>query len=149
MNESFVKSLNSAESAKTDRGPGNVFGVQPVTDQTMARCSAAFVTVGPGNAAYGYHYHESVEEVFYVISGQGSVRTPKGELSVKAGDAICFPTGEGGAHVIANASESENLVYLDFGTRSACEIVHLPEIGKLMSISKDTFAMFDAPGSKI
>ena len=34
--------------------------------------------------------------------------------------------------VIRNASKTEKLVYLDFGTVNIPEIVHLPDINKIM-----------------
>ena len=37
----------------------------------------------PGRYAYGYHYHEVNEEVFYIIRGHAVVRTPEGEKNLK------------------------------------------------------------------
>ena len=34
---------------------------------------ANFVEVAPGHFAYGYHWHEMNEEVFYVISGTAAL----------------------------------------------------------------------------
>ncbi|NRZ88015.1 putative cupin superfamily protein [Clostridium beijerinckii] len=72
------------------------------------------------------------EEVFYIISGVGSVRTPDGIKSVKAGDIITFPAGKEGAHVISNASNTENLVYVDFDTHNVPEVVSLPDSNQVM-----------------
>ena len=55
------------------------------------KCAASFVEVEPGRYAYGYHYHEVNEEVFYIIRGHAVVRTPEGEKNLKEGDAIAFP----------------------------------------------------------
>ena len=146
MKEYQVKNLNAIEPQINDRGVGNVFSVKPATDRTvMERCQASFVEVEPGNTAFGYHYHESVEEIFYVISGEGSVRTHDGEVAVKAGDLISLPTGVGGSHVIRNTSASEKLVYIDYGTTSTCEIAHLPDAGKILVASGTTFGIFDEP----
>lgn len=68
---------------------GNSFAVKPVIED-VDKCSANFVEVAPGNFAYGYHYHEENEEVFYIISGTAAVKTETGEIRLKAGDAICF-----------------------------------------------------------
>jgi uncharacterized cupin superfamily protein len=103
------------------------------------------VEVEPGNYAYGYHYHEANEEVFYIISGTGVVRTIDGEIEVKAGDAIGFPTGKKGAHVIKNESENDKLVYIDFGTTISPEIVHLPYFNNSMVIGSEVNAIFDKP----
>jgi uncharacterized cupin superfamily protein len=137
MKEIQVKSLAKMEAEKVNRGEGNVFAVKQITDSAaMQKCAAAFVEVEPGNTAYGYHWHETVEEIFYIISGEGKVRTLKGDVVVKPGDVVCFPTGEGGAHAIRNDSANTKLVYLDFGTRGECEIAHLIDAKKMLVIGQ-------------
>lgn len=147
MKEVQIRNINEIEGQTTERGT-NVYHAKPMFEAGLLnKCTASFVEVEPGSTAYGYHYHESVEELFYIISGEGSVRTRNGELSVKAGDAVSFPTGEGGAHVIRNTSASEKLVYIDFGTRSECDLVHLPDTNQMMAVSEDTFEIFDKSGA--
>lgn len=143
MKNLIVKNLNSLESHLIDRD-GNQFTVKTIIpDEETSKCRANFVEVAPGNYAYGYHYHEANEEVFYFISGNGVVRTLEGEVSVKAGDVIGFPTGEKGAHVVMNKSANEKLVYIDFGTTVLPEVVHLPDFNKIMVISKEVNGIYD------
>jgi len=143
MKELLVKNYNSIEGQKLGQD-GNEFTVKPVIPiEESNKCSANFVEVAPGNYAYGYHYHESNDEVFYIISGTGIVRTPKGEITVKVGDAITFPAGPEGAHVIRNGSETEKLVYIDFGSVTVPEIVHLPDFGKIMVVGKNGMGIYD------
>lgn len=97
--------------------------------------AANVVVVEPGGQAYSWHWHETNEELFFVLSGNGIVRTVEGERTVGPGDAIVFPAGPEGAHVMRNASETEALTYLDVGTAHAAEIVHFPEIGKILAIA--------------
>lgn len=138
-----VKNYNSIEGQTMGEG-GNQFTVKPVIPQNEVRkCNVNFVELAPGNYAYGYHYHEANEEVFYIISGIGIVRTPQGEITVKAGDAITFPAGPDGAHVIRNGSETEKLVYIDFGAVTVPEIVHLPDFGKIMVIGQTGMGIYD------
>lgn len=147
MNEFQVKNINNIEPKTTERD-GNVYHVKSMFDtDLLKKCTADFVEVEPGSTAYGYHYHESIEEIFYIISGEGSVRTINGEIPVRAGDTLSFPTGKGGAHVIRNTSSTDKLVYIDFGTRSECEIVHLPDSNQIMAVSRNTFGIFDAPNT--
>lgn len=135
MKSLAVKNVNTIEAQKINRGPGNEFTVKPVIPQAeITKCRVNFVEVEPGNQAYGYHYHEMSEEVFYIISGTGIVRTEKGDITVKAGDVITFPTGPEGAHVIRNGSETEKLVYIDFDTAHIPEVVHLPDVNKVMIV---------------
>lgn len=91
------------------------------------QCHIAFVEVPPGNSSFEYHYHEADEEVFYIISGEGIVRTPKGDMRVRRGDLITFPPGADGAHSITNTSETEKLIYVDFDTHNLPEITHFPD----------------------
>ena len=47
--------------------------------------------IPPMKAAYPYHFHHNNEETFYIISGEGILRTPNGEREVGAGDLLFFP----------------------------------------------------------
>ncbi|HPS12600.1 MAG TPA: cupin domain-containing protein [Prolixibacteraceae bacterium] len=143
MNTILLKNYQETEGQPMGEG-GNHFTVKPVIPRDEAtKCRVNFVEVEPGNFAYGYHYHEMSEEVFYIISGTGIVKTLNGELTVKAGDAITFPTGKEGSHVIRNGSETEKLIYIDFGTVHPAEIVHLPNIGKVMVVGPYSNGMYD------
>ena len=143
MKNLTVKNVNTLEGQKIDRD-GNEFTVKTIIpDAEATKCRVNFLEVEPGNYAYGYHYHEANEEVFYIISGTGIVRTPKGEITLKAGDVIAFPAGEEGAHVIRNGSETEKLVYIDFGTTIIPEIVHLPDFNKILVTGRDVNGIFD------
>ena len=87
--------------------------------------------VPPGKAAYPYHYHYKTEETFYIISGIGTLRTPEGEKQVAAGELIFFPAGEAGAHKLTNASDAENLVYLDFDVTHELDVAVYPDSDKI------------------
>lgn len=143
MKNLIHKNVYTLQGQKINRD-GNEFTVKTIIpDDEATKCRANFVELQPGNYAYGYHYHEANEEVFYIISGTGVVRTIDGETQVQAGDAIGFPTGKKGTHVIKNASETEKLVYIDFGTTVLPEVVHLPDFNKIMVISKEVNGIYD------
>ena len=143
MKELTVKNYKSVVGQQMGEG-GNQFTVKSVIPrEEVEKCSVNFVELEPGNYAYGYHYHEANEEVFYIISGTGMVRTPQGDITVNAGDAITFPAGPEGAHVIRNGSDTEKLVYIDFGAVTVPEIVHLPDFGKIMVIGKGGMGIYD------
>lgn len=139
-----VRNYNSVEGQKMNRGEGIEFTIKPVIPREEAKkCQANFIEVEPGNQAFSYHYHEMTEEIFYIISGTGIVRTVSGDITVKAGDAITFPTGEEGAHVIRNGSDTEKLIYLDFGAINIPDIVHLPDAKKIMVIGPYSNGIYD------
>lgn len=144
MKELVVKNLNSIEGEKLNRGVGNEFTIKQVIPRTEAtKCRVNFVEVEPGNQAFSYHFHEMNEEVFYIISGTGIVRTSKGDITVNTGDVITFPTGIEGAHVIRNDSATEKLVYLDFDAINIPEIVHMPDTKKVMVIGPYSNAIYE------
>ncbi len=71
------------------------------------------------------------EETFYIISGEGILRTPSGERKVSAGDLLFFPAGAEGAHKLTNSSETENLVYIDFDVVHEVDITVYPDSDKI------------------
>lgn len=93
--------------------------------------------VPPGKSPYPYHYHLKDEETFYILSGQGSLRTPEGERAVKPGDFLFFPAGEEGAHKLTNISDSEKLVYIDFDVIHDVDLCIYPDSNKLGVWGKD------------
>ena len=87
--------------------------------------------IPPGKAAYPYHYHHKNEETFYILSGEGLLRTPEGERKVAAGELLFFPTGPEGAHKLTNCSQTEMLVYIDFYVVHDVDIAIYPDSDKL------------------
>ena len=87
--------------------------------------------IPPGKAAYPYHFHHKNEETFYILSGEGILRTPDGERKVSAGELLFFPRGEQGGHKLTNCSETENLMYLDFDAVHEIDIAEYPDSGKI------------------
>ena len=87
--------------------------------------------VPPKKSAYPYHFHHNNEETYYIISGEGILRTPGGERKVRAGDLLFFPTGEDGAHKLTNSSETDNLVYIDFDVVHDIDITIYPDSDKI------------------
>lgn len=87
--------------------------------------------IPPQKSAYPYHYHHKNEETFYILTGEGILKTPGGERKVTAGDLLFFPTGPEGAHKLTNCSETENLVYIDFDVVHDIDIAVYPDSEKI------------------
>ncbi len=100
------------------------------------KCNVAVYEVPPGKAAYPYHWHFQSQEVFYIISGAGTLRTPGGETGVGPGDILAFPACEAGAHKLTNASDTEMLVYIDFDTYHSPEVSFMPDSDKAVLYGK-------------
>lgn len=87
--------------------------------------------IPPGKAAYPYHYHLKDEETFYILSGEGRLKTPDGERHVHAGELLFFPAGSEGAHKLSNTSATEKLVYIDFDVIHDLDAAVYPDSGKI------------------
>lgn len=87
--------------------------------------------IPPGKAAYPYHFHYKNEETFYILSGEGILRTPGGERKVKAGELLFFPAGPEGAHILKNTSETEMLCYIDFDVVHDIDVAVYPDSDKI------------------
>jgi mannose-6-phosphate isomerase-like protein (cupin superfamily) len=70
--------------------------------------SLAEAIVGPGIRTAA-HYHPKTEEIYYILSGTGTMHLEGEEKTVGPGDAIAIPPGA--VHWIENRA-SEDLVFL-------------------------------------
>jgi len=105
---------------------------------TGGQLEVYFYTIPPGKSNYPYHYHTANEEVYYIISGQGTLRTPESKKIVSEGDVIVMPANDKGAHRLTNTS-SIPLVYLEVKTASTPEICVHPDSGKAVLIAPPNF----------
>ncbi|MDD4297564.1 MAG: cupin domain-containing protein [Ruminiclostridium sp.] len=94
------------------------------------KLTVTFYTLQPGKNNYPYHQHTGTEEVFYIISGTATLKTPKGDEIVAEGDVIVMPPNENGAHMLTNHS-AEPLVYLDVHTISSPDVILYPDSGNV------------------
>ena len=86
--------------------------------------------IGPGQAAYPYHWHLTEEELLVVTEGTPSLRTPEGWRELEEGEVVAFPRGEEGGHQLVNRTE-ETVRFLAFSTQPGPDIVLYPDSGKL------------------
>ena len=87
--------------------------------------------IPPCKSAYPYHFHHNNEETFFILSGEGILRTSDGEKKVSAGELLFFPTGPAGAHKLTNCSDTENLVYIEFDVVHDVDITVYPDSNKI------------------
>lgn len=100
------------------------------------RCCVQVYHLPPGKANYPYHAHETHEEVFYIISGNGVAMTPQGERPLRAGDVMLCPPGPGGAHKIINTGE-DVMVYLEVDAIAFPEVATYPLSGGMAVLYGD------------
>ncbi len=94
------------------------------------KMSVAFYTLLPGQSNYPYHQHLGREEMFYIISGKATLKTPQGDREVTEGDVVFFPPNENGAHMLTNTSD-EPVSYLDIDTYTPSDVVLYPDSGNV------------------
>ena len=95
-----------------------------------------FYTLQPWKSNYPYHQHFGREEVFFIISGTATLKTPKGDIKVSEGDVIVMPPNENGAHMLTNTS-NEPLCYLDIDTIASPDVILYPNSGNVRIMAGD------------
>jgi len=84
----------------------------------------------PGKFSYPYHFHRNAEELFIILEGEATLRSPEGYQTISKGDIIFFEEGSSGTHQLYNHSDGQ-LVYLDLRTRANIDVCEYPDSGKI------------------
>jgi len=92
--------------------------------------------VPPGKKMCPFHNHRVLEEMFFIISGKGTLRFGDREYPVRPHDMIaCPPGGREVAHQLINSGE-EDLVYLCLSTNESQDICEYPDSDKVMCTTR-------------
>ena len=89
--------------------------IRPLIDRTtspITQCSLAEETLPPG-ASVTPHHHEVLEEVYYILSGQGMMKVGDEEQAVGTGDAIYIPKHH--RHTLTNTGQEAMKILLVCG----------------------------------
>ena len=116
----------------SDRGNGKQFAVKwgrvgPLIGLSGLGC--AVHAVPPSKRAFPFHRHHVMDEMFYILSGEGQYRFGDAKFPVRAGDVVAAPAGSK-AHQLINTGAGE-LRYLGISTMSGVEVVDYPDSGKV------------------
>ena len=87
--------------------------------------------LNPDQYSTPYHFHRYAEELFMIIEGSATLRTPDGLEIVAKGDLMFFEKGEKGAHQLYNHT-SEKCVFLDIRTYLGHDIAEYPDSDKIL-----------------
>jgi uncharacterized cupin superfamily protein len=89
---------------------------------------ASLIELLPGAPGGPLHMHYGVEEMFFVLAGTPTVRTPEGEERLAPGDVVYFPEGRDGLHDFSNPTD-EPARLLGISTKRFPDVVAYPERG--------------------
>jgi len=87
--------------------------------------------LNPDQYSAPYHFHRYAEELFMIVSGSATVRSPEGLEIVNSGDLIFFEMGKSGAHQLYNHT-SEACIYLDIRTYIGYDVAEYPDSNKIL-----------------
>jgi uncharacterized cupin superfamily protein len=82
----------------------------------------------PGSSGSPLHLHYGVEEMFFILSGTPTVRTPEGEEQLSPGDVVYFPEGPDGLHDFWNPTDAP-VRMIAVSTKRFPDVVAYPERG--------------------
>jgi uncharacterized cupin superfamily protein len=124
--------MNIADVPLADRGNGKSFvlkwgRVGPLLGLDGLGC--AVHVVPPGKRAFPFHRHHVLDELFFVVSGQGEYRFGDETFPLRAGDIVGAPAGSR-PHQIINTG-AEDLRYLGISSMSSVDVVEYPDSKKL------------------
>ncbi len=132
-----IVNLDSVEYARTlQHGERFDARVAPISQALGAKKLAYNVTaVAPGKRAFPFHNHHTNEELFLVLSGEGTLRYGPEEHRVREGDLVaCPPGGPETAHQLVNTGSAE-LRYLAISTAIDTDVFQYPDSGKFGVVS--------------
>ena len=132
MNKIKVMNINELEATHKDEHKDYEYYKRVfLPREDASQCTVSVYEIPPRKSAYPYHSHSNNEEVFYIISGTGLLKTPEGERNVSAGDLLFFPANQTGAHKLTNTSDTDTLVYIDFDTTNDIDVAFYPDSQKI------------------
>lgn len=108
-------------------GPGGgPYSYQLLSDPGgLAQFGAFIETLPPGSSSSFRHWHETEDEMVYVLYGE-VVLIENDETVLRAGEAAAWPAGQRIGHCLANRS-TQTATYLVIGTRNQHDIIHYPD----------------------
>lgn len=84
----------------------------------------------PDKFSYPYHFHRNSEEMFVILSGSVTLRTPEDFKELVEGDIVFFEMGSTGAHQLYNHTDNA-CRYLDIRTVAGLDVCDYPDSGKI------------------
>lgn len=125
-----IMNLDELEYAEFGKGEDFLAERAPISDRIgAAKLGYAVVRLKPGKRAWPYHSHYVIEEFFYILEGEGTLRHGDEEFPIRAGDFICSPAAPEQPHQIINTSDA-SLSYIALSTTDHTDVMLYPDSGK-------------------
>jgi uncharacterized cupin superfamily protein len=125
---------------------GDVFGSADVRIGPMIGVrdlGISYSEVEPGKSSCPFHNHHVEDELFIVISGEGTYRFGPHSYPIKAGSVLGAPAGgQETAHQIINTGTTP-LRYYGISTMSLADVCEYPDSGKFGVFSRSTRNPYD------
>lgn len=136
------------ETGERDRGCGPA-DLRRISDAGgLTQFGAHVVTLEAGSRSSERHWHEEEDEFLYMLSGEATLVEDDGEHPLAPGDAACWPARSGNAHLVVNRSGAP-CTYLICGTRVENDVVHYPDLGRVLHIEGKSWRILGADGKLI
>ncbi|MFQ5562170.1 MAG: cupin domain-containing protein [Parvularculaceae bacterium] len=101
------------------------------------KLGAMLTIVAPGKRAFPFHVHHAIEEMFFIVEGNGEYRFGDETYAIRKGDLLAAPTGgPERAHQIVNTGK-ETLEYLAFSTMDKVDAVEYPDSSKFLVFASE------------
>jgi len=133
-----MATILKSENREFKENPGRIDQFRLFTDASRAQSGIDpknlnfdLRLLNPQEFSSPYHFHRNAEELFMVISGSMTVRTPNCLEVLNTGDLVFFEMGESGAHQVYNHC-TEPCTYLDIRTFYGADICEYPDSGKTL-----------------
>lgn len=143
--------INISEAAAMDNTKGQRFGAtikQLGTATGGQRVGCNYFEVAPGRTAFPRHWHGGVEEVIFVIEGDGTLRIGDKNVEVGAGDYITLPLGPEHAHQLEN-SGAQPLRYLCLSSMASADVIGYPDSKKFAAMASPSPDFFAPPWVRV
>jgi uncharacterized cupin superfamily protein len=128
------------DTVKRDSGDGALgpFEALLFSDTGGLTQFGAFVeTLAPGARSSYLHWHESEDELVYVLEGTATLIEGGTEQTLPKGAAATFAAGEASGHCLENRTDAP-LSYFVVGTRAPRDRVHYPAKDRVLHVERGT-----------
>jgi uncharacterized cupin superfamily protein len=142
----IIRKIETKVETRTTEGWGTVRTQRIGTAGGISQFGASVQTLLPGARSSLRHWHETTDEMIYVLSGEVTVTENDVDHLLQPGDAACWPAGMAVAHTLSNRS-SQPSSYFVVGTRSDKDVCHYEEIGQTMHSDGEMWKFVDASGN--